>query len=280
MRSHFLTSLLALIGFVLFSGCTPTPQITETKSQTVPSTETIRLNNCGGKGDSEQITERSFAVNIEGGIEIQAGVEYLRGSVSGKYDQYRNYSKSLKVIAPPGTNMEFEIKWTALEWTGTLTANGQSGTYNVRAPIEVEQVSSRDKDDCNTSTSPSAAGQPPAQQPAQPPTPQPPMPELGLCPDTVARSTVSEWSIGDTNKDNVQPYLDAFESQRKKGGGFVKGDTIPLGVIIAEDFGNGESEAWRAYSVKPIIHYRSWGLFEVTGSFSAPSAGSCITIIP
>jgi len=261
MRSHFLTSLLALIGFVLFSGCTPTPQITETKSQTVPSTETIRLNNCGGKGDSEQITERSFAVNIEGGIEIQAGVEYLRGSVSGKYDQYRNYSKSLKVIAPPGTNMEFEIKWTALEWTGTLTANGQSGTYNVRAPIEVEQVSSRDKGNCDTTS-------------------QPPMPELGLCPDTVARSTVSEWSIGDTNKDNVQPYLDAFESQRKKGGGFVKGDTIPLGVIIAEDFGNGESEAWRAYSVKPIIHYRSWGLFEVTGSFSAPSAGSCITIIP
>jgi hypothetical protein len=111
-------------------------------------------------------------------------------------------------------------------------------------------------------------------QPASQPT------QSSLCPDTVARSMVSMWDIGATNKGNVQLYLDAYESQRKKGGGFVKGDTIPAGVIIATDFWNGESEAWQTYPVKPIVHYRSWGLFEVTRSFSAPSEGSCITIVP
>ncbi len=101
-----------------------------------------------------------------------------------------------------------------------------------------------------------------------------------FCPDTIARDTISTWDIGATEIDNVQPYLDAFESHRKRGGGFVKGDTIPVGVIITTDFGNGQSEAWEIYPVKPIIHFRSWGLFEVTRSFSAPSEGSCITISP
>lgn len=167
MRSHFITSLITLAGLILFSGCTPTSpsdltqpnpnvQINEAQSQTVTSIEIIHINNCGGKGNSEQITERSFSVNIEGGLEVQGGVEYLQGTVSGKYGQYRNYSKSLKVIAPPGTNMEFEIKWTELEWTGTLTASGQSGKYNVHAPIEVEQISSQDKGSCNNSVPPSS----------------------------------------------------------------------------------------------------------------------------
>jgi hypothetical protein len=99
-----------------------------------------------------------------------------------------------------------------------------------------------------------------------------------LCPDTVARSAVSMWDIGATDKGNVQPYLDDYESHRKRGGGFARGDTIPSGVIIATDFGNGESEVWQTYPVEPIVHYRSWGLFEVTRSFSAPSEGSCITM--
>lgn len=107
-----------------------------------------------------------------------------------------------------------------------------------------------------------------------------PLPTTSLCPDTVARSVVSTWDIGATDKGNIQPYLDDYESHRKKGGGFAKGDTIPSGVIIATDFGNGESEVWQTYPVEPIVHYRSWGLFEVTRNFSAPSEGSCITIVP
>ena len=159
MKLNILSSLFFISYLILLSACSTPPssasqvtsevQISEQDSQTITSTETIRLNNCGGKGDSEQISERSFAVNIEGGLEIQGGIEYVEGKISGKYGQYRNYSKSLKVIAPPSTNMEFEIKWTELEWTGTLTANGQSGKYNVHAPIEVELVSSLDKGECD-----------------------------------------------------------------------------------------------------------------------------------
>ena len=106
------------------------------------------------------------------------------------------------------------------------------------------------------------------------------LPTTSLCPDTVARSVVSTWDIGATDKGNVQPYLDDYESHRKRRGGFAKEDTIPSAVIIATDFGNGESEVWQIYPVEPIVHYRSWGLFEVTRSFSAPSEGSCITIVP
>lgn len=101
-----------------------------------------------------------------------------------------------------------------------------------------------------------------------------------LCPDTVARSAVSTWGIGAADKSSIQSYLDDYESYHKTGSGFVKGDNIPAGVIVATDFGNGESEAWQTHPVKPIVHYRSWGLFEVIRSFSAPSAGSCVTIIP
>lgn len=156
-----ITILFLILGSILFLGCTSTSYsdstqtnsdllITEEQHQTVTTIDVIRINNCGGKGNSEIISERSFAVKIEGGIEVQGGVDYLQGSVSGKYGQYRNYLKSLKVIAPPGTNMVFEIKWTELEWSGTLSVNGQSGTYNVRAPIEVEQTFSQDKGDCIT----------------------------------------------------------------------------------------------------------------------------------
>jgi hypothetical protein len=108
----------------------------------------------------------------------------------------------------------------------------------------------------------------------------PPSPITSLCPDTVPRTMVSAWGIGAINVNDVQPYLDRYETYRKNGGGFIQGNSIPSGVVIATDFGNGESEIWQTYPVKPIVHYHSWGLFEVIDDFSASSPGSCVTITP
>jgi len=105
-----------------------------------------------------------------------------------------------------------------------------------------------------------------------------PVPASPLCPDIVDHNTIEPWNVGAVEIGQVQSYIAAFDSHRMIGGGFVQGDTIPAGVLIATDFGNGQSEAYQTYPVKPIVHFRSWGLFEVEKSFSAPHEGACITI--
>ncbi len=119
-------------------------QVTETQSRTITSVEIIPINNCGGKSESKQIATRSFSVNVEGAIGASIGYGILQGSVAAKYGQYRSASKTQEFSAPPGTNMEITLKWTEQEWTGILLSSGHSGTYNARAPISLEQVSSRD----------------------------------------------------------------------------------------------------------------------------------------
>ena len=49
-----------------------------------------------------------------------------------------------ELAAPAGTNMEFVLLWTEQTWMGSITSNGNSGTYNVSVPISVEQVSGQD----------------------------------------------------------------------------------------------------------------------------------------
>lgn len=108
-----------------------------------------------------------------------------------------------------------------------------------------------------------------------------------LCSATVARTDIQNWeTIGSTDKETTQTYINIFRDTMigRNGSitGFAKGVTLPVGTLIATDFGNGESEDYLSYPVKPIAHYRSWGLFEVTNSFVAPNAngGWCATIVP
>ncbi|MBI4760122.1 MAG: hypothetical protein ACOYYF_16225 [Chloroflexota bacterium] len=153
------------IVLVLLSGCSAPAtqavsiqpdqgiQVIESSSETVSFTETIRINNCGGKSESEQVSERSFSTNIEGAVELQIGYEIIEGSVTAKYGQYRNVSKSHKLSAPPGTNMEFVLRWTEQTWRGSIIANNKSGSYRVHVPISVEQVSGQDLG-CGTFSTP------------------------------------------------------------------------------------------------------------------------------
>ena len=77
--------------------------------------------------------------------DISAGYQsFVQGSLSAKYSEYRNTSVSQRVVAPPGTNMEFVLRWSDDVRAGNVQVNGKSGTYEVRIPVSVEQISSRD----------------------------------------------------------------------------------------------------------------------------------------
>jgi len=147
MHKSAIAQRIFLIVFILLSGCggSPDVQVNELSSDTVSYDETIRINNCGGKADSEQTVSRSFATNIEGGAEFKAGYQMIvEGGISAKYSQYRNVSKSQRLIAPPGTRMEFVLRWSDEIHAGNVTVEGKTGTYAARIPIAVEQISSED----------------------------------------------------------------------------------------------------------------------------------------
>lgn len=138
---------VGLVLALLISGCGADPevQLAEISKNTVVYDEIVRLNNCGGKGDSDHTATREFATTIEFGAGVSAGYKSIvEGNLSAKYSEYRNTSKSLRVIAPPGTNMEFVLRWSDDVRAGNVQINGKTGTYEVRIPISVEQISGRD----------------------------------------------------------------------------------------------------------------------------------------
>lgn len=152
------TSILKWISTVLLIslyGCTgnePSVLVNELSSNIVSYDEIIHINNCGGKANSEQTASRSFATTFEVGAEISAGYHSIvEGSIFAKYSQYRNTSKSQRLIAPPGTNMEFVLRWSEEVRAGNVTVNGSSGNYEVHIPVSVEQISSQDLNHCNNS---------------------------------------------------------------------------------------------------------------------------------
>jgi hypothetical protein len=123
----------------------PDVQLVELSKNTVVYDEIVRINNCGGKGDSEQTKSRDFATTVEFGAGVSAGYQSIvQGSLSAKYSEYRNTSVSQRLVAPPGTNMEFVLRWSDDVRAGNVQVNGKSGTYEVRIPVSVEQISGRD----------------------------------------------------------------------------------------------------------------------------------------
>jgi hypothetical protein len=134
-----------VVLILLLSGCGGNPdiQVNELSNSTMSYEESVHINNCGGKADSEQTKSRSFSTDIQGGIDI--GVQQLvEGVISAKYSQSRNTSVSQRLVAPAGTNMEFVLKWSEEVHAGNVTVNGATGTYTVSIPIAVEQIASQD----------------------------------------------------------------------------------------------------------------------------------------
>ena len=156
MKKYKVFRQISMIVFVLLSACgngnSPDVTLTELSTNTISYDDIVRINNCGGKADSEQTQSRSFATTFEGGAELSAGYQSIaEGSISAKYSQYRNTTKSQRLIAPPGTNMEFVIRWSEEVRAGNVKIDGSSADYEVRIPISVEQISSQDLGNCTES---------------------------------------------------------------------------------------------------------------------------------
>ena len=165
---------LLLVGFFLNSCGSPVTapppnaggstqvEVNETSSSTDTVAEPIYLNNCGNSAESEQTSEHSQSISIEGGAEIGASAEVVQASISAKYVSTKGVSISQKVIASPGTNMKFVLLWTEQVNSGTVTVINQSGqaTYRVMVPISVEQASADDLG-CGNSQSPAQPANPP-----------------------------------------------------------------------------------------------------------------------
>ncbi|GAB1470237.1 hypothetical protein MASR2M66_11140 [Chloroflexota bacterium] len=139
--------LLLIISALIVSSCNATNDVlvSETSKGTTSYEEIIRLNNCGGKAEVKQTAQRSFATTIEFTVEVKGGVkDIVEGSVSAKYGQYRQYSKSMELVAPPGTNMEFNLGWSEDVYVGNLKVDGEDSLYKVYVPLSVELSSSKD----------------------------------------------------------------------------------------------------------------------------------------
>ena len=150
-KSAIAQRLFRLIVFVLLGGCggSPDVQVSELSNSATSFDEPIYINNCGGKADSEQTALRAFASSFESGAQIKVGYQVIiEGAISAKYSQYRSIIKSMRLIAPPGTNMEFILRWSEEVRAGNVTVDGSQGTYEVRIPISVAQISSQDLGGC------------------------------------------------------------------------------------------------------------------------------------
>ena len=102
-----------------------------------------------------------------------------------------------------------------------------------------------------------------------------------LCPDYISRDKIKKWTLSERkNAGDIPSYINEFNSYRSKGGDDPAESIIPANIIIATDFGAGNSLIWQSYPVKPLVHYRSSGIFETTGEFKAPHAGACMSIMP
>lgn len=139
--------LILIFGSFLVACSPPTSdlQVVETENKQEVTTEIVHINNCGGMANTEQTVTHSFSTSIGGGITAKLGIKIVaEGGVSAKYEEARNTMKSIKLAAPPGTNMEFTLQWTEQTWIGRVMANGETGDYTARVPISVAQVDAKD----------------------------------------------------------------------------------------------------------------------------------------
>jgi hypothetical protein len=101
------------------------------------------------------------------------------------------------------------------------------------------------------------------------------------CPLVIRQSEVERWKVGQTSVSDVQKAINQFDARRTdNAGAFVKGTTIPSGVVVAINFDERDANAWTRYPVIPLIHSGSWGLFQTTGEFVTPNVGACMTVVP
>lgn len=160
MHRQILSIGCVMVLLLAVSGCGSDPevQLAEISHNHVEYEETVSLNNCDGKGDIEYTVTGEFAKTIEFGAGISAGYKsVVEGNISAKYNEYISTSKSIRVVAPPGTNMKFTLQWLYDVRTGNVQVNEKIGTYKVRIPVSLKQISGIDLG-CDSSYPPDQTG--------------------------------------------------------------------------------------------------------------------------
>ena len=101
-KKSFLSFMLLI---VLLNGCgqptspslaqeSPQVNIKEASTSTATEAEEIYLNNCGNSASSEQTSERSQTIAIEGGAELGTSAEVIKASIEGKYVETKGVKKA------------------------------------------------------------------------------------------------------------------------------------------------------------------------------------------
>jgi len=255
MSKHILCGIL--LASLLLSGCASNPdvQVVELSRNTVVYDEIVRINNCGGKGDSEQIASQEFKTTIELGAGGGADYQFVEANLSAKYSEARSTSKSQRLVAPPGTNMEFVLRWSYDVRAGNVQVNGKSGTYEVRIPVSVEQISSRDLG-CGS------------EQQANQPIVTPIQPTIAAYCAYITSDQVEQLRAIQ-GVSNAIRKAEEFAGYRQND--YRKGQMIPSGVLIATDLQSSDVER---YGVIPVNNQGGWGLFITTRQFQAPNDGT------
>jgi hypothetical protein len=138
------TVVLIVVTILIFRSCQKPPDIvlSELDAKEISAEELIYINNCNGTGTSEQTVERSFTTTLEASAQSALDAKVVEESIGAKYGQNRLAKASLKVQAPPGTHMKFVIRVTEKKHAlNVLVDNKPSGTYSVRVPVSMQQIS-------------------------------------------------------------------------------------------------------------------------------------------
>ena len=251
------------------------------------SQEIIDLLNCTGNAESSQTVTRSHTVlytlelghqitvladgraGIPGIGEVGVGTAFAANYQVG-YGRSETVSRSQTVAAAPASHMRHTIQQFEIWETGELLI--VAGEINDRLPYSFRRdFSIKAVAPANIGCSGSVS--PPSTEPAT-------TSSNSMCPTTISRRLVEEWhQVGETNKAVAQDYINEFDRMRV-GGEFMPQDVLPAGVLVITDFSSGESLIYQQYPVRPIVHYRSWGVFETINEYTAIQYGSCMTIVP
>lgn len=265
MNQSRVVQRIALIVLLMLGSCGNIDVlVSEIGVDPVSYEETIHINNCGGKASSEQTVSRSFDINIEGVAEFDAGYKVVEGSVTAKYGQYRNVTKSQKLAAPPGTNMEFVLKWSEHIYAGNVMVNGTEGYYKVRVPIAVEQVSSQDLG-CPSQPGDGEVSPPLVTQQNTVSDAARKCQEFQGTPiarDSITSEQVSIWrGIGRTDRAGTARVIYCEIHQVPGQVNFVEGDTIPADVIITADLGFNWASTYPGALERLVHNGGGWGVF-------------------
>lgn len=315
MKNKFLTSII-VTAFIL-TGCgTPQTgngyivpqQINEpTIAEITPvyETQVERVNNCDGTNPTYNVSYKtieaqkaSFEVSVGAGglvtgtpippvLEVQLEAK-ITAALAKDYGLTTEKNHDLTLDNFQGTFLEHTITWKVTRVKGLIEVIYGDGIAQVGfekiANVELYNRTSQSLgcNDNSASTSPTTIvatleTQPPVIQPATLTSFVP----NSKCPSVIKREVIEQWAqIGDVaTKQESKKYIDDFDRQRMSGE-FVVNDVLPAGVAIVTDFGNGESNIYLTLPVRAIVHYHSYGVFEVTSDYTAIQTGACMTIIP